>query len=117
MLASARLHVSTGGRPGRRLFSLRPSAVALCTSAGRDRLAAFRISQPPLHCCDPRTHHSFRFDTPMQQRRDNLVGLPFACSPVLRLLTRSRLSSRRCLRLETTMTHRFLVLITAICPV
>src|SRR3546814_5034193 len=106
MLASARLHVSTGGRPGRRLFSLRPSGVALCTSAGRDRLAAFRISQPPLHWCDPRTDHALRFDNPMQRRRADLVGIPLDPSPVLRIFLAYRLASRRCLPEEHPMTNR-----------
>src|SRR3546814_18344769 len=81
-----------------------------------DRLAAFRISQPPLHWCDPRTDHALRFDNPMQRRRDDLVGIPLDPSPVLRIFLGYRLASRRCLQEEHPITNRLLVIITTIVP-
>src|SRR3546814_1245569 len=82
-----------------------------------DRLAAFRISQPPLHWCDPRTDHALRFDNPLQRRRDDLVGIPLDPSPVLRIFLGHRLASRRCLQEELPMTNRLLVIITTIVAV
>src|SRR3546814_103277 len=117
MLAYTLFPVSSCGSPGRRRFSLRPPGLALCTSAGRDRLAAFLISQPPLHWCEPRTDHALRVDNPMQRRRDDLVGIPLDPSPVLRIFLGYRLASRRCLQEEHPMTNRLLVIITAIVAV